>query len=88
MNPKTCNTICIVLAILIVGLIGYAAMNGGKLWGKENYRYIDCGTKPCTKRHEKNGSCIQCGACPPTVPCQGGNSKCASFCDGNCIKCY
>ncbi len=31
--------ICIVLAILLVLIIGYAAMNDGRLWGEpENYK--------------------------------------------------
>ena len=39
MNPKTTNMICIILAIIIVILLGYAIMNKGKLWGEEQYRY-------------------------------------------------
>ncbi len=35
--------ICIVLAILLVLIIGYAAMNDGRLWGEpENYQDKSC----------------------------------------------
>ncbi len=37
MNPKTTNMMCIILAIIIVILLGYAAMNKGKLWGEEKF---------------------------------------------------
>ncbi len=34
------NTVCIILAVIIVVIIGRAAMNGGKLWGEqENYLF-------------------------------------------------
>jgi hypothetical protein len=39
MNPKTTNMMCVILAIIIVILLGYAAYNKGKLWGEEQYRY-------------------------------------------------
>ncbi len=75
MNPKTCNTICIILAILIVGLIGYAAMNGGKLWNEEKYYYF--GGKPPGCTNEKN--------CPIGTSCQK-NSKgcCCQSCECKC----
>jgi hypothetical protein len=40
MNPKTCNIICIILAILIVALLVRAATNKGKIWGSEE-KYIN-----------------------------------------------
>jgi hypothetical protein len=39
---KSQINICIVLAILIVLIIGYAAMNGGKLWGEPENYYQTC----------------------------------------------
>ena len=40
MNPKTCNIICIILAILIVALLVRAATNKGKIWGSEE-KYLN-----------------------------------------------
>ena len=37
MNPKTCKTICIVLAILIVLALVRAATNKGRLYGAEEH---------------------------------------------------
>ncbi len=80
MNPKTCNTICIVLAILIVGLIGYAAMNDGKIWGEENYRYqsVDC----CNIPAGTPGSCV-----PGTPKICDKVYTCASYKCGKCTSC-
>jgi hypothetical protein len=42
MNPKTCNYISIILAILILIIIVRAATNEGRLWGKkEKYGIFD-----------------------------------------------
>ena len=47
MNPKTCNIICIILAILIVALLVRAATNKGKIWGsEEKYRNFTPGLPP------------------------------------------
>ncbi len=38
---KNMNTICIILAIVLVVIIVRAVMNKGKLWGEqENYQYF------------------------------------------------
>ena len=58
------QTVCIFLAIVIVLILGYAAMNGGKLWGKEYY-----GDRPgCKEDHDcMSGKCIL-NTRPPTLP--------------------
>ena len=56
------QTVCILLAIVIIGIFGYAAMNGGKLWGneQENFQqFIPLNTPSCG---------------PGLPPCTGGKT--------------
>ena len=52
------QTTCILLAIVIILILGYAAFNGGKLWGseQENYHeYVDIHTPFCYDGKCDNG---------------------------------
>ncbi len=55
------NTLCILLAIVLVALIAYAIINKGKLWkSKDENFYILQQWKPCCD----TGNCSNMATCP------------------------
>ena len=103
MISKKYNTVCIILAIVIVILVGYAVFNKGKLWGEqENYQKCSVlaaastcmnnrDTWTCTNYNPKG--CCTGGTCTPSCPTSAvavsscGAAGCKTRCPNNANKC-
>ena len=47
LSDKNCKILCLLFAIIIIGLLIRAFTNQGKLWGNENYRSTYDKNQPC-----------------------------------------
>jgi hypothetical protein len=61
-----CNTLCILLGIILIGLLLRAATNKGRLWGKGDEYFQDATGKYCTPRT----GCPRGYKCSPFKSCQ------------------
>jgi hypothetical protein len=63
LSDKNCKILCLLFAIIIIGLLIRAFTNQGKLWGIENYRSAFSQNQNCDQVCSNNISVGECGIC-------------------------